>query len=38
MLGARAERAEIEIQGFTQQVMTLAGRIREPKTKTKVGA
>lgn len=38
MLGARAERAEIEIQGFTQQVMTLAGRIREPKAKTKVGA
>lgn len=38
MLGARADRAAIEVQGYVQQVMTLAGRIREPKATTKVTA
>lgn len=32
MLDARAGRAAIEIQGFTQQCMALASRIRQPKT------
>lgn len=35
MLGARADRAQIEIQGFTQQCMALASRIRQPKTMKK---
>lgn len=34
MLGARAERAQYEIQGFSQQCMALASRIRQPKTST----
>lgn len=34
MLDARAGRAEIEIKGFSQQCLKLAGRIREHKTVT----
>lgn len=34
MLGARADRAQAEIQLFASQVITLAGRIRESKTHT----
>jgi len=32
MLGARADRAAIEVQAYTQQCMQLATRIRQPKT------
>ncbi|NUS02069.1 MAG: hypothetical protein HOV97_05840 [Nonomuraea sp.] len=32
MLGARADRAAIEVQGYTQQCMALASRIRQPKS------
>lgn len=34
MLDARADRALIEVNGFTKQCMALAGRIRQPKTTT----
>lgn len=38
MLGARADRADIEVKGFVQQVLTLSGRIREPKQRAQVAA
>lgn len=34
MLGARAERAQFEVKGFSQQCLALASRIRKPQTVT----
>lgn len=38
MLGARADRAEIEIRMYVQQMLTLSSRVRQPKAKLSVAS